>query len=139
MARIYWIPLLLCAAAIAASPQAQPINVTPYAPVYMPYAPEVHLGSATTPTIVNVPPVLQVTTGLPAPAAIADVPPASTALLATRHFDFIVSLVEGPPLSIRGSMEDSAVSLGEYARQLRSRSVTTHPPVITLQGTPDPN
>lgn len=36
--------------------------------------------------------------------------------LATRHFDFIVA----PTTVLRGSMEDTSISLGEFARQLRA-------------------
>jgi hypothetical protein len=93
---------------------AQNIPVIPYESIY---TPEIHLGSATEPSTITVPPVVEVTSQ-PAEPQVSNAPPASTALLATRHFDFITSpLDEVTP----GSMEDTSISLGDYARQLRAQ------------------
>ncbi|HVJ05558.1 MAG TPA: hypothetical protein VM578_07785 [Candidatus Saccharimonadales bacterium] len=84
------------------------------------YTQEIHLGSATTPTTVTVPPV-EFIHGIPEEPPVSDVPPASTELLAQRHFDFGVSPTEGLDFAPQGSMYDSSFSLGEYARQFRSQ------------------
>ena len=103
---------------LAAALQAQTTQTVPYSSIY---TPEIHLGSADTPSTITVPPVVEVSGTeffTPSPLPLVDnAPPASTALLATRHFDFITS-----PLGqvTRGSMEDTSISLGEYARQLRA-------------------
>jgi hypothetical protein len=69
----------------------------------------------------------------------AELPPqAGSELLATRSFDFLVSLVQGPLLWPHGSMEDPAISLGEYARRIRARRVPLHAPVITPYDAPAP-
>jgi hypothetical protein len=85
---------------------------------------EIQLGSDTTPTIIKVPPVIEVSSA-PAEPPVSYAPPASTALLATRHFDFIVSPVA--PFSTQGSMADTSISLGEYARQLRAEKQAATP------------
>jgi hypothetical protein len=93
---------------------AQNIPVVPYESIY---TPEIHLGSATEPSTITVPPVVEVTSQ-PAEPQVSNAPPASTALLATRHFDFITSpLDEVTP----GSMEDTSISLGDFARRLRAQ------------------
>lgn len=81
------------------------------------YTPEIHIGSATEPSTITVPPIEEISSQASEPY-ISNAPPASTALLATRHFDFIVSPVA---MFIPGSMEDNSISLGEYARQLRAQ------------------
>lgn len=81
--------------------------------------PEIQLGSDITPTVITVPPVIEVS-GPPAEPRVSNAPPASTKELATRHFDFIVSPI-AQNYSTRGSMEDTSISLGEYARQLRAQ------------------
>ena len=48
---------------------------------------------------------------------VSNATPASTELLSTRHFDYIVSPVVKV---VPGSMEDTSISLGDYARQLRA-------------------
>ncbi len=95
------------------------------------YTQEIHLGSATTPTTVTVPPV-EFIHGIPKEPPVSDVPPASTELLAQRHFDFGVSPVEGIDFAPQGSMYDTSLSLGEYVRQFRS-----HKKKATSQAAPD--
>jgi hypothetical protein len=89
------------------------------------YTPEIHIGSATTPSTITVPPVLEISGELAAPR-VSEAPPASTELLATRHFDFVVSPVQGIQFSPRGSISDHSISLGEYARQLRAERKQSH-------------
>jgi hypothetical protein len=79
--------------------------------------PEIRLGSDLTPTTITVSPVVELS-GLPSEPQVSNAQPASTELLATRHFDYVVSPVS-PPLSVRGNMADTSISLGEYARHLR--------------------
>jgi hypothetical protein len=72
--------------------------------------------------VITVPPVVEVASGehfatSPEPP-VSNAPPASTELLATRHFDFITSPVDQ---ATPGSMEDTSISLGEYARKLRAQ------------------
>jgi hypothetical protein len=80
--------------------------------------PHVQLGSDNQPSIVTVPPVIvqggESQTVAPGGNNAA---PANLDLLASRHFDYIVS-----PLNkvVPGSMEDTSISLGDYARQLRA-------------------
>lgn len=107
--------VLVCLLWLAAPLQAQNTYATPIAPSYGVYAPEIHLGSATEPTTITVPPVEEVPANSP-PPFVSNAPPASTELLATRHFDFVTS----PEKIVPGSMEDTSISLGEYARQLRA-------------------
>ena len=114
---------VLIAALLLASPLLAQNSGTASETTYLPpgapalvYTPEIRLGSATQPSIVTVPPIEEV---IPNPPEdyVSNAPPASTALLATRHFDFITApMAEALP----GSMEDTSVSLGEYARQLRA-------------------
>jgi hypothetical protein len=109
--------LLVCllwpvAPLLAQSSYAAPAPLAPSV-----YAPEIHLGSASEPTTYIVPPVRVEDLSANPPQPVSNVPPASTELLATRHFDFITSpLDQVTP----GSMEDTSISLGEYARQLRA-------------------
>ena len=79
--------------------------------------PKIQLGSSTEPSIIMIPPVVEVTPGQPAAPRVSNAAPASTELLASRHFDYIVSPLEK---IVPGSMEDTSISLGEYARQLRA-------------------
>ena len=87
--------------------------------------PEIQLGSGLTPTIVTNPPIVQVPgtelTGQPYEPLVSNAPPASTALLATRHFEYIVSPINGVVYDPHGSMADTSISLGEYARRLRAQ------------------
>jgi len=79
---------------------------------------EIQLGSGTTPTVITVPPVVEVSGSRAEEAQVGNAPPASTEQLAMRHFDFIAS----PVASFSpGSMADTSISLGEYARQLRAQ------------------
>ncbi len=104
--------LLITALLFASVLSAQNVPVVPYESIY---TPEIHLGSATEPSTITVPPVVEVPSQ-PARPQVSNAPPASTALLSTRHFDFITSpLNEVTP----GSMEDTSISLGDYARQVR--------------------
>ncbi len=101
---------------LAQTPGAQ-VPVVTYVPMGVPsniYTPEIQLGSATQPSVVTVPPI-EAEIPVPAPY-VSNAPPASTELLSTRHFDFVVS----PEDVIPGSMEDHSISLGEYARELRA-------------------
>jgi hypothetical protein len=102
-------------AALMLSPAlfAQNVQTVPYGTIY---TPEIHLGSATEPSTITVPPVLEVQ-GQPAGSQASNAPPASTELLASRHFDFITSPLQRV---VSGSMEDTSVSLGDYARRLRA-------------------
>jgi hypothetical protein len=116
--RIALIAAHLISLALAGPLLAQTQNsVTTFVPLGVPsniYTPEIQLGSATQPAIVTVPPI---EAAVPVPEInVSNAPPASTALLSTRHFDFIVS----PEDVIPGSIEDTSISLGEYARQLRA-------------------
>jgi hypothetical protein len=115
----------LIAALLIASPLlAQEVQTTSYLPPAAPAlidTPEIHIGSATEPSAVTVPPIEEITSQPSEPYA-GNAPPASTALLATRHFDFIVSPVA---VFTSGSMEDTSISLGEYARQLRTQKQRT--------------
>ncbi len=113
VAQVMIFPLVLAATLLAQITGAQ----TTYVPLGVPsnlYTPEIQLGSATQPAIVTVPPVEE---AMPASEPyVSNAPPASTALLSTRHFDFITAPEEVTP----GSMEDTSISLGDYARQLRA-------------------
>ncbi len=108
---------LICTLALAGPLLAQTQNSVTLVPLGVPsniYTPEIQLGSATQPAIVTVPPI---EAAVPVPEInVSNAPPASTALLSTRHFDFIVS----PDDVVPGSIEDTSISLGEYARQLRA-------------------
>ena len=55
---------------------------------------------------------------------VSNATPASTELLSTRHFDYIISPVDK---IVPGSMEDTSISLGDYARQLRAESKQPSP------------
>jgi hypothetical protein len=93
--------------------------------------PEIHLGSATEPSIVRIPPVI-VQTPLPrfeAPEYAESEPVTAAAM--RGGFDFVVSPVGA---YYPGSMDDSSVSLGEYARQLRSQKHGP-PPIVLTPGT----
>ena len=117
--------LLVCLLWLAAPLPAQTTYAAPIAPDV--YAPEIHLGSATEPSTITVPPVEEVPANSP-PPFVSNAPPASTEFLATRHFDFITSPINQVT---PGSMEDTSISLGEYARQLRAekqRSPSPTPP-----------
>jgi hypothetical protein len=127
MTRTVLIVALLLASPLLAQNSGKASDTTylpPGAPA-MVYTPEIRLGSATEPSIVTVPPIEEVTPN-PPEDYVSNAPPASTELLATRHFDFITSPMEE---IIPGSMEDTSVSLGEYARQLRAEK--QKPPLPT--------
>jgi hypothetical protein len=88
----------------------------PYSPGAI-QTPHYHLGSGGEPSVMTIPPVvLEDGNVSPYESEGGNAPPASTTLLATRHFDFIVS----PDKVVPGSMEDTSISLGDYARQLRA-------------------
>jgi hypothetical protein len=107
-------PLIATALLFAPLLCAQTTQTVPYTSIY---TPEIHLGSATEPSTITVPPVIEVSRQSAEPR-IGNAPPADTALLSTRHFDFITSpLDQVTP----GSMADQSISLGEYARQLRAQ------------------
>jgi hypothetical protein len=110
MSRILLITALLFVPALC----AQNIPVVPYGSIY---TPEIHLGSGTEPSTITVPPVVKVTSQ-PAEPQASNAPPANTSLLATRHFDFITSPLD---TITPGSMEDTSISLGDYARQVRAQ------------------
>jgi hypothetical protein len=105
---------------VAAVPlQAQNTDITyvPPGPPASIYTPEIQLGSATQPAVVTMPPIVEQIPGeAPAPA-VSNATPASTELLASRHFDYIVSPLDAPR---PGSIADTSISLGDYARQLRA-------------------
>jgi hypothetical protein len=97
---------------------AQSVSV-PYAPWASPdmiYTPEIHIGSATEPSTITVPPVEELIPNISA-TEISRAAPAGTALMARRNFDYVVSPLEQ---DVPGSMEDTSLSLGNYARQLRA-------------------
>jgi hypothetical protein len=80
--------------------------------------PEIQLGGVNQPTIVKIPPyIIEQTPAVPPAPVVGNATPASTELLASRHFDFIVSPVKE---IVPGSMADTSISLGDYARQLRA-------------------
>jgi hypothetical protein len=108
---------VLIAALLLASPLYAQYSGPTYATIY---TPEVHIGSATQPSTITVPPVLYVTSA-PSEPQVSNATPADTELLAQRHFDFIVSPTAGVEYWPYGSLADTSVSLGEYARQLRSQ------------------
>jgi hypothetical protein len=80
--------------------------------------PKIQLGTDLEPSIVTVPPVVVDESGTqPLAPTVSNATPASTELLSTRHFDYIVSPVTE---IVPGSMADTSISLGDYARQLRA-------------------
>jgi hypothetical protein len=80
--------------------------------------PKIQLGTDLEPSIVTVPPVVvDESATQPLATTGSNAGPASTELLASRHFDYIVSPIEE---IVPGSMEDTSISLGDYARQLRA-------------------
>jgi hypothetical protein len=109
--------LVLCALWLATPLLAQYNGgyVTPSAASGI-YAPEIHLGSIYQPTTITVPPA-EVAPATPPQPYVSNAPPASTEELASRHFDFITSPLDQV---VPGSMNDTSISLGEYARQLRA-------------------
>jgi hypothetical protein len=117
--------MLLLAAPLLAQNYGTSYNPDDYVP-YFPgtiQTPEIQLGSDLEPSIVKVPPVVvqESTGGIATGSAtpISNATPASTGLLASRHFDYIVSPLDED--IIPGSMEDTTISLGDYARQLRAQ------------------
>lgn len=112
--------ILIVALVIGPSLIAQNGPLVPYESIY---TPEIHIGSATEPSTITVPPVVEVPSAPPEPQ-VSNAPPASTALLATRHFDFIVSPITDLAYA-RGSMADTSISLGDYARQLRAQKMAS--------------
>lgn len=125
-------PLLKAVLALAALLVASPLLAQNTGITYVPpggpstiYTPEIQLGSATQPSVVTVPPVVEQTPGETAAPSVSNAEPASTELLASRHFDYIVSpLDQARP----GSMEDTSISLGDYARQLRAEKQNSPTP-----------
>lgn len=122
---------LLIASLLLAPPLTAQV-ITPYVTFGSIRTPQIQMGSNTTPTIINVPPVVEISGvqgfDVPAEAQVSYAPPARTELLATRHFDFVVSLVESR-YSPQGNMADTSINLGEYARQLRAqKQAKTTPP-----------
>jgi len=97
---------------------------------YGPITPEIHLGSATEPSVIRVPPVFVQTPGpdfeFPGYAESENEPMANAAM--PGYFDFLVSPVGA---FYPGSMSDSSVSLGDYAREIRSQKHGPPPIVLT--------
>lgn len=121
----------LIAALLFAMPLAAQIYEAPWSPGNI-YTPEIRLGSATVPSTVTVPPVELITPFPPEayfpPEPYASYPPpADTDLLATRHFDYLISPVAE---FFPGSMQDTSISLGEYCRRLRKQHASANPNVI---------
>jgi hypothetical protein len=84
------------------------------------------------PSVVQVPPVLIEEEGASSYApGVGNTTPASTDLLASRHFDYIVSPLDN---IVPGSMEDTSISLGDYARQFRAGK--THAPTPDAMARP---
>ncbi len=80
--------------------------------------PKIQLGTDLEPSVVTVPPVVvDESATQPLAPTVSNATPASTELLSTRHFDYIVSPVTE---IVPGSMADTSISLGDYARQLRA-------------------
>lgn len=120
---------LACALWLAAPLLAQNSGAytTPVGPGIV-YAPEIHLGSAAQPSTITAPSIQEVPANPPEPyISNSNAPPASTALLATRHFDYITSPLDGV---VPGSMADTSISLGEYARQLRAEKQKPLSPAV---------
>jgi hypothetical protein len=116
--------LLIAVTLLLAAPLLAQNSDYPYAPGNI-ETPHVQLGSASEPSIVRVSPVVvEETAGEPAEARVSNATPASTELLASRHFDYLVSPVNK---IVPGSMEDTSISLGDYARQLRAEK--SHAPM----------
>ncbi len=80
--------------------------------------PKIQLGTDLEPSVVTVPPVVvDESATQPLAPTVSNATPASTELLSTRHYDYLVS----PETEIvPGSMADTSISLGDYARQLRA-------------------
>lgn len=124
----------------------------PMSAQYVPYlpgvvkTPEVHLGTGDQPSVVNVPPVVVVDQGVDsynpevgepfyAPPLPAEPYADEMGMAEAPYFDYLISPVaEFAP----GSMEDTSVSLGEYARELRSRPPGPPPTVLTPGGKNSP-
>jgi hypothetical protein len=127
--RIVIIAVVFSACALAAQTQTTATPATlGYGSIY---TPEIHIGSASTPSTITVPPVVEVRTGPPS-AYVSNAPPASTELLSERHFEFVVAPMEQ---AAPGSMEDTSVSLGDYARQLRAEKQKSPTPDSMAQPT----
>lgn len=120
VAHVFAVALCL---SVPLSAQSQGVLVAPPGVPGTIYTPEIQLGSATQPSIVTAPPIEILTPESSAPS-VSNAPPASTELLSSRHFDYIVS-----PLDqiVPGSMEDTSISLGDYARQLRAEKQQAQP------------
>jgi hypothetical protein len=116
--------LLISAALLLAAPLFAQNAYTYPGSAYYPGAvqtPRIQLGTDLEPSVVTVPPVV-VDESATQPLALtgSNAAPASTELLASRHFDYIVSPVGPVEEIVPGSMEDTSISLGDYARQLRA-------------------
>jgi hypothetical protein len=93
--------------------------------------PKIQLGSDIQPSVIQVGPVeVDESPGVASEAVVSNATPASTQLLSTRHFDYIVSPVQE---IVRGSMEDASISLGDYARRLRAEKQTRPSPNAMAQ------
>jgi hypothetical protein len=106
--------ILIAALLFAPALSAQTTQTLPFSAIR---TPEIQLGSGSTPTTVTEPSVVELPP-VPIEMRVSDSSPASTTLLAARHFEFINS-----PLNkvTPGSMADTSISLGDYARNLRTR------------------
>jgi hypothetical protein len=90
--------------------------------------PHIHLGSATEPSVVQVPPVVVEQSGLPVLGPPSDDYDSenTSAMYARGEFDYLVA----PTGELfPGSMADTSISLGEYAREVRSHKGQDPPPV----------
>ena len=126
--------LVLVVVAFTLPSSAQMYGYGNYAGFYDPFygpimTPEIHLGSATEPSLVRLPPVF-VATPLPGfPGEYGETEPGDmTAAAMHGGFDYLVSPVGAYYF---GSMDDSSVSLGDYAREIRSQK--HGPPPIVLR------
>jgi hypothetical protein len=124
------VALLLAVPLLAQNPYTYPESA--YTPGVI-QTPKIQLGTDLEPSIITVPPVVVEDSATePLAPTGSNAAPASTALLATRHFDYIVS-----PLDqiVPGSMEDTSISLGDYARQLRAEKRNKPSPDAMAQPT----
>jgi hypothetical protein len=126
--RIPYFPALLGLAVLLSVPLlAQGYGYGVYAPGII--TPEVHLGSLYEPSVVTLPPVLVETPELPIAGGYAPpygMEPEAPGIERPEGFDYLIS-----PTSefFPGNMADASISLGEYARELRSRPREGPPPV----------
>jgi hypothetical protein len=126
--------ILIAVSVLLAAPLAAQ-NVSPYSgSAYTPgniTTPKIQLGSDIQPSVIQIAPVVvDESPGVAPEAGASNATPASTELLSTRHFDYIVSPVQD---IVRGSMEDASISLGDYARRLRAEKQTRPSPDAMAQ------